>query len=185
MTKAEARQLYLKKREVIMTNAMNERLPKNIFDSGYLEPVETVHIFMSTQSEPDTSEIINELRRRSKKVVIPRVNKSGTLDHFYYEGFEQLREGAFRIPEPIDGVPAKVEDIDFVFVPLVAYDTEGNRVGYGKGFYDRFLKSCRPDCIKAGLSFFPPADVFDDVEPHDVALDICFTPNNIYTFGSS
>jgi 5-formyltetrahydrofolate cyclo-ligase len=185
MTKAEARSLYLKKREAIMTAGMNERLHENVFSSGYLKPVDTVHVFMSTRNEPSTLELIEGLCRRSKKVVIPRVTASGTLDHFYYEGREQLTEGAFGILEPVDGIPARAEDIDLVFVPLVAYDTKGNRVGYGKGFYDRFLKGCRPDCLKAGLSFFPPADVFDDVEEHDVPLDICFTPDKTYTFGSS
>ncbi|MEI9918858.1 MAG: 5-formyltetrahydrofolate cyclo-ligase [Bacteroidota bacterium] len=185
MTKAEARKLYLQKRTVLVgAHEMSLRIHKNILASGYLKSAKTVHIFMATMEEPDTWELIKDLRSRKKKIVIPRVNNSGTLDHFYYKNFEQLTEGAFGILEPTDGIPAKVEDIDLVFVPLVAFDKEGNRVGYGKGFYDRFLKNCRPDCVKAGLSFFPPADVFDDVEDHDIPLDVCFTPNNLYTFGS-
>jgi 5-formyltetrahydrofolate cyclo-ligase len=182
MTKAEARKLYLKKRKVLLGVDMSERLTKSIFASGYVKSIKTVHVFMSKGDEPRTWELIKGLRRRSKKVVIPRITNSGTLDHFYFERFEQLTEGPFGILEPVDGVPAKVQDIDLVFVPLVAYDIKGNRVGYGKGFYDRFLASCRPDCVKAGLSFFPPADVFDDVEEHDVPLDVCFTPNHIYKF---
>ena len=58
-----------------------------------------------------------------------------------------------------------------VLVPGVCFDRDGHRVGYGKGFYDRFLKTCRPDCVKIGLSFFEPVEKIDDVHNGDIALD--------------
>ena len=69
-----------------------------------------------------------------------------------------------------------------VFVPLVAFDELGNRVGYGKGFYDEFLKNCSKDTIKIGLSFFEAEAVISDIELHDVPLDFCVTPGKIYNF---
>ena len=69
-----------------------------------------------------------------------------------------------------------------MFIPLLAFDVCGNRVGYGKGFYDDFLKNCSKDTVKIGLSFFEAETVIHDVELHDVRLDYCVTPNKSYTF---
>lgn len=69
-----------------------------------------------------------------------------------------------------------------VFVPLLAFDKNGDRVGYGKGFYDKFLKECKPEIIKIGLSFFEPEEKIDGIFEEDIKLDYCVTPNEIYTF---
>jgi 5-formyltetrahydrofolate cyclo-ligase len=69
-----------------------------------------------------------------------------------------------------------------VIVPLLCFDRRGHRVGYGKGFYDRYLQKCRPDCIKAGLSFFDPVDLIDDTYADDIPLDICVTPSETFRF---
>ena len=75
-----------------------------------------------------------------------------------------------------------VSMIDVVFVPLLAFDTNGNRVGYGKGFYDKFLSQCQPETIKIGLSFFEAEEEIADVYQDDIRLDYCVTPNKIYDF---
>lgn len=84
--------------------------------------------------------------------------------------------------EPREGelIPATL--LDIVFVPLLAVDKNGYRVGYGKGFYDRYLKECRDDCIKAGFSYFEPVDLIEDRTEFDVPLDLCITPQNTYVF---
>jgi len=69
-----------------------------------------------------------------------------------------------------------------VLVPLLSFDKKGFRVGYGKGFYDRFLMQCKSDCIKIGLSYFDPIDVIDDADEFDVPLDFCITPQKVYVF---
>jgi 5-formyltetrahydrofolate cyclo-ligase len=189
MTKSEARQVYLQKRQSLNDaerDILNFRIYNRIFASGLLEPAHTVHIYLSIQrtQEPDTWQLVDKIRREMPwiRLVIPRINAEGSLDNFYFEGLHQLKQSRFGIMEPTQGIPATVNKIDFVLVPLAAVDVEGNRVGYGKGYYDRFLKDCRPDCVKAGLSFFEPAEKFSDVEAHDVPLDTCFTPDEIYTF---
>lgn len=183
MTKAEARVFYLEKRKALgdaERDTLNRKLLERIVSSDYFRKARTIHIFLSMERtrEPDTWKILG----LKKKFVVPRINSSGTLDHFYYEGLQQLKENGLGILEPIGGVAADIEAIDLIFVPLTAYDVEGNRVGYGKGYYDRFLKDVRPDCIKAGVSFFEPAEVFSDVEAHDVPLDLCFAPDKVYDF---
>ena len=72
--------------------------------------------------------------------------------------------------------------IDVVFVPLLAFDKNGHRIGYGKGYYDKFLSSCKPDIIKIGLSFYEAEEAFQDVYPSDIPLDYCVTPKKVYRF---
>lgn len=88
----------------------------------------------------------------------------------------------YGIAEPEDGIALDPLELDIVFVPLLAFDTNGYRAGYGKGFYDRFLKNCRPDCISIGFSWFDPVPPIDDVDQFDVPLTIGVTPNAVYEF---
>lgn len=86
------------------------------------------------------------------------------------------------IDEPINGEPVSPADIDCVLVPLLCFDLQGNRVGYGKGYYDRFLKLCSTNCIKIGFSYFEPVDAIEDCDKNDVKLDYCITPGCIFAF---
>jgi 5-formyltetrahydrofolate cyclo-ligase len=88
----------------------------------------------------------------------------------------------YGIAEPVDGLPMFPEEIDLILVPLLAFDKHGYRVGYGKGYYDKFFKECREDVVKIGISYFDPIDAIDDVNAFDVKLDYCITPHNNYTF---
>ncbi len=86
------------------------------------------------------------------------------------------------IEEPVEGIDMFPTEIDLVIVPLLCFDKKGNRVGYGKGYYDRFLKLCRKDCLKVGFSYFGPVDQVDDINKFDVKLDFGITPDAIYSF---
>jgi 5-formyltetrahydrofolate cyclo-ligase len=93
--------------------------------------------------------------------------------------FEQNEYG---IDEPADGLDVEPSAIDMIIVPLLCFNTQGYRVGYGKGYYDRFLKHCRPDCIKIGFSYFDPVELIEDISEFDVPLDYCITHEKIYEF---
>lgn len=93
-----------------------------------------------------------------------------------------FKTNKFGIEEPVEGIDMYPMEIDLVIVPLLCFDKKGNRVGYGKGYYDRFLKSCRKDCIKIGFSYFDPVDQVDDITKFDVKLDYGITPDAIYEF---
>lgn len=88
----------------------------------------------------------------------------------------------YGIEEPIDGIDMFPSEIDLVIAPLISFDKKGNRVGYGKGYYDRFLKQCRKDCVKIGFSYFEPVDQVDDINKYDVKLNFGITPEAIYEF---
>jgi 5-formyltetrahydrofolate cyclo-ligase len=88
----------------------------------------------------------------------------------------------FNVLEPISGKEIPPEQIDIIFVPLVAFDNKGYRVGYGKGYYDRYLSRCRPDAIRVGFSFFEAVQGIEDINQFDVPLNFCITPYRNYEF---
>jgi len=91
-------------------------------------------------------------------------------------------ENSFGIPEPEEGEEIAPEEIDLVFIPLLAFDKKGFRVGYGKGFYDRFLSLCQPHVVKVGFSYFQVEEQIEDTHQFDVPLNYCITPDKIYEF---
>lgn len=143
------------------------------------------HLFltMDNQKEVHTDVVQHILCGRDKEVVIARSDfENCTMVHYLLTDNTKIVVSAYGIPEPVYGLEVPATKIDVVFVPLLAFDTKGHRVGYGKGFYDRFLAECRPDVIKIGLSFFEAEA--DDI-PHnatDIALDYCVTPERVYSF---
>ena len=96
-----------------------------------------------------------------------------------------IKKNSWNIPEPVDGIDIDSQKIDVVFVPLLAFDKRGHRIGYGKGFYDKFLSECRPETLKIGLSFFEAEEIINDISDSDVVLDYCVTPHQHYIFKKS
>lgn len=94
----------------------------------------------------------------------------------------ELALSDWQIHEPSHNETIASNEIDLVIVPLLAFDERGYRVGYGRGFYDRFLAQCRPDAQKIGLSYFPPVERIDDVNEFDIKLDSCVTPGKVWRF---
>lgn len=88
----------------------------------------------------------------------------------------------YGITEPQEGKTLDPIDIDLIFVPLLAYDKNGYRVGFGKGFYDRFLNQCREDVVLMGFSYFEPVDLITDANEFDIPLNFCITPNKVHEF---
>ena len=89
---------------------------------------------------------------------------------------------SYGITEPTQGNAISPELIDMVIVPLISFDKTGNRVGYGKGYYDRFLKKCRKDCLKIGFSYFTPTEKIEDINEFDVPLDYGICPDALHEF---
>ena len=93
-----------------------------------------------------------------------------------------FQKNGWNIYEPMDGTVTDAMAIDMIFVPLIIFDKRGYRIGYGKGFYDEYLKRCKPDCLKVGFCYFEPIDLIEDTHEFDVPLNLCITPNNAYVF---
>ena len=115
-------------------------------------------------------------------MVIPKSNVvTFEMKHYVLIDTTAIKPNIWNIPEPLDGTTIGASKIQLVLVPLLAFDKKEQRVGYGKGFYDRFLKGC-PEALKIGLSFFGPIEEIADIQSSDIALDYCITPNQIYRF---
>ncbi len=158
-----------------------------VFHALGLPSLRVVHRYMAKPQggEPDPGPLVEWLRIANPGLIqsLPRVlDEDQVMIAVEYDGSARLETNRWGIPEPLDGKTVPPLAIDLVFVPLLAFDLKGHRVGHGKGYYDRFLKLCRVDCIKAGLSFFEPVDAISDPDEHDVRLDLCITPYMTYEF---
>lgn len=143
------------------------------------------HIFLpiSEQKEVDTEYILHLLSGKDKEIIISKSDfQTREMTHFLLTDNTKIKKNEYHIPEPVDGIEVPTHKIEVVFVPLLAFDKAGHRVGYGKGFYDKFLAECRPETIKIGLSFFEAETSIEDVFEQDVKLDYCVTPNSVYGF---
>jgi 5-formyltetrahydrofolate cyclo-ligase len=189
MTKTELRQLYLARQKALTSEQRTEAghcIALHFFECIDLSKIKLLHCFIPIEkfNEVDTAIILRALRENSPKtrIAVPRVNfETDELESLICTAETVLIENVWGIREPDDGEPVEAEEIDMVLVPGLAFDRVGHRVGYGKGFYDRFLKTCRNDCVKIGLSYFEPLDKVSDVHEGDIALDLCITPDGIFT----
>lgn len=142
------------------------------------------HLFFPIDrfNEVNTFYIKEVLEVQEKTLYTSQTNKANTA----LETLKLPRDAAFffdewGIPVPQESIMVSPSKIQVVLVPLLAYDLKGNRVGFGKGYYDGFLGPLSDQVIKIGLSFFEPEEAFEP-EEHDVPLDLCITPEKIYTF---
>ena len=190
MTKGELRKLFLRKRVDLPAAdyfLLNEKICDHFFEDVDLTGVRVLHTFLPIEKnrEVNTWLIIDRLKLEfpSLRIAVPKINnQSGLLDNFYFEEAGQLENNLWGIPEPKYGVPTPTKEIDAVLVPLLACDAMGHRVGYGRGFYDKFLSTCRPDCRKIGLSFFDVVDKIAGTSENDVRLNLIVTPEKSLVF---
>lgn len=157
----------------------NEVLALDIWDKTYF------HVFLpiEEQKEVNTEFLLHLLSGKDKEIVISKSDfTTRKMTHFLLTDNTKIKKNESNIPEPVDGIEVLSSKIQVVFVPLLAFDTKGNRVGYGKGFYDQFLAECQPETIKIGLSFFEAENAITDVFEKDVRLDFCITPEKCYHF---
>lgn len=152
-----------------------------------LSKVGFLHIFIPIEKyhEPNTYDIINYIQTffPQVKIVVSRSNFDDySMQHYVLDQHTIFEKNSWGISEPISGVEVDPSAIDMIVVPLLVFDLFGYRVGYGKGFYDRFFSRCKADVQRVGLSFFDPIDLISDKNEHDVKLTEAVTPNHIYHF---
>lgn len=193
MEKRELREIYLKKRAALSAAEVasaSRLIADRFFLSVDLTAVRTVHTFIRIDkfTEIDTSMIYYRLWRDHPNIrtAAPRTDlQTGDIDSVIFDARTELTENSWGIREPENGETVEPHDIDLVLVPLLCFDNSGHRVGYGRGMYDRFLAGCRPDCVKVGVSLFPPVEEIEGVNSSDVALDLCVTPDEVFEFNET
>ena len=185
MTKAEARKYYRnlrkqfsKKKVKQLSAAIFEHIKTIDFSNA-----QTFHVFLPIEknNEVNTYPIINWLFNQNKTVVLPLVIGNDMINCQIEKDFETSLN-SLQIPEPIQYTEIDAKAIDVVFVPMFVADKKGNRVGYGGGYYDKFLARCKPETKKIGLTYFRPIENIDDIYFGDFPLDFCITPEEIVSF---
>ena len=187
MKKKDLRKKYNKLRDELTSEEienLNKSILKNIQRLNIWDK-EYFHVFltMKNKKEIDTSILIDKLWEENKILSTSVSNfKNNTLENYRYKSDTKIEINSWGIPEPINAKIINDKEIDVVFVPLLAFDKRGYRVGYGKGFYDIFLANCKVDVIKIGISFFEGEDVIEDLHEADMKLDYCVTSSKVYEF---
>ena len=188
MTKAELRSQNLARQRSLSPDerrGLSEKIAESFFSGIDLAPVSYLHLFIPIEkfNEVDTRPIVARLRREFPNVVtvVPRVDfEANEIISLRYGPDTQVVQNVWNIDEPTHDEFVETELIDMVLTPGLCFDRAGHRVGYGKGFYDRFLAKCRDDCVKVGLSYFEPVERITDAHDGDVAVDRIVTPGRIF-----
>ena len=187
MLKSEIRSFYKKKRSGLSPNEISRissQVQVLVMDSfSFKDKYVSLYLPIEKQQEINTYPLLEEIILQGGKPVLSKSNFSDlSLSLFLYEQASQLTLSEHGIPEPKGGQEIRAEALDVVFVPLLAINEQGHRVGYGKGFYDRLLSDCKPDCLFIGLHLFDERIEISDLNPNDIPLHICFTPSGMYDF---
>lgn len=177
MEKKSIRNYIREKRELLSSfevRETSERITEVLLGSSYFQKAETVMSYMSFKNEVDTHEINSTVLRAGKKLLLPRTVGKEKMEAVEYR--KGLQRGAMGIEEPIG--EKYIGKIDLIIVPGVAFDKEGNRIGFGRGYYDRFLEDY-PDSMKISLAYDFQMVERIEAEEHDKKVDIIFLKNNL------
>ena len=177
---------HYKKKRFSLTKQEVDHLSQRVckqLDNLNIWKLKHYHIFISIlkYNELDTSFIINKLKSKQKIIIVPKISNN-ELVHIAINDQTEFSINEYGIKEPNNGNSFIIQNLDLIFIPLLAYDLEGHRVGYGKGYYDRFLKLTNKSSLKIGLSFFDPINKIQDIDDNDVKLDYCITPTQVHKF---
>ena len=188
MTKAALRKKYQSLRndlnpeqiEELSLAIANQSLKLPIWNQTYY------HLYLPIlhKKEVNTEYILQILQGKDKEVVLSKSDfQNNELTHFLLTENTTIKTNSYGIPEPSDGIEVPISKIEVIFIPLLTFDKSGQRVGYGKGFYDRFLTECRPEVQKIGLCLEGAVPLIEEVGEWDIPLDFCVSPQRCYEFG--
>jgi 5-formyltetrahydrofolate cyclo-ligase len=186
MLKSDLRKKYMQKRKALSSDEaflLSEKVFKNFIE--YFKPFsgQNVHIFIPIIkfNEIDTKVFIDYFLSRNINVFVPKIvdRKLISVQIFNDTSFETNNWG---ISEPVSNEDSGILNFNYVITPLLYCDQKGNRVGYGKGFYDAFFASISSESKKIGVNYFNPDEIVDDIYENDIPLDYLVTPTEVLSF---
>ncbi len=188
MKKAELRKLYLEKRKALSKDevaSLSEKIFENFISKLQLVENQKVHIFLSIYkfNEVNTKIFIDYFFEHQIRVFVPKMI-NGKIISLELTKDTKLVVNSWGIAEPEGIIDSGIIDFDYIITPLLYCDASGNRVGYGKGFYDSFFSTISPQTLKVGVSFFPPEEKISDIISSDIPLDYLVTPIEVLSFGA-
>ena len=179
------RKYFKKQRSLLDINQvkeLNTRIFKNLLELNIWEK-SCYHLYLSNEinNEAETGEIINLLFKKHKRVFVPKIQGSNLMN-IEIDNNTNYSLNYLGIKEPLSSNQKDTNLLEVIFVPLLVFDKLGHRVGYGGGYYDKFLGNIKDDILKIGLSLFEPIDKIQDIEKYDISLDYTITPKRVYDF---
>lgn len=185
--KKEIRKYIIQRRDEMEATARdkcNARIIANLMSSDYYKCANTIFTFVSFGSEVDTHGLIAKALKDGKTIAVPKIKtKEQGIEVFQISDLGDLKPGYYGILEPVDGCPTvKSDEFDLILMPGVAFDRQGGRVGYGAGYYDRYLAAAKKAVTKIALGYslqlveHVPTDYFD------ILIDGIITENEIISF---
>jgi len=163
---------------------MLQLLKLNLQTRGYRYAMSYLPIKLS--AEASTDRINHYLFHHVKpaiQIAYPRTDfNTLNMEAVLPDATTRYNQKWLKLTEPESGEVLDPQKLDLIIMPLLTFDVKGNRVGYGKGFYDRYLARCRPGVLKVGLSYLPAINQIEDVDKFDIPLDYCATPERLYDF---
>lgn len=185
MLKKDLRKIYLEKRMALSKDEVNF-LSEKIFDEFILQfnvienQKASIFLPISKFNEINTLEFIKFLWSKRVNVFVPKIIDKDLIS-VKFTSETVLIQNSWGILEPLSNQNEETV-FDYVITPLLYCDSFGNRVGYGKGFYDKFFQTINSDAKKIGVNYFAPTDIIDDISELDVKLDYLITPDEILSF---
>ncbi|MCX7714574.1 MAG: 5-formyltetrahydrofolate cyclo-ligase [Clostridia bacterium] len=162
----------------------SRKIREILFCTSFYKNADTIMTYLSAKNEPDTLEIVKVATQSGKKIVVPIADmKTNNMRLSYLPTLDGLCRNSFGILEPRGDffVPCDVQNVDLILVPGLAFDEKGGRIGYGKGFYDRFLTKTKAVFVALCYDF----QVIEKVaaEAHDVFMDFILTESRLIDCG--
>ncbi|MBU4537347.1 MAG: 5-formyltetrahydrofolate cyclo-ligase [Weeksellaceae bacterium] len=189
MTKAELRKKYLEKRESLSQDevlSLSEAIFQNFIHQFKRSENQKIHCFLSIpeKGEVNTQIFENFFFENGIRVFVPKIFRNKLIS-VEITSETPVIKNSWGIPEPESNEDSGEKNFDFVITPLLYCDRHGNRVGYGKGYYDGFFEDINPNSVKIGVNFFNPDEEIDDVWKNDIPLDYLVTPTTVLSFGGT
>ncbi len=187
MTKRELRTKYKILRQTLNQDTIDQlsRECFTILFENFDFETKNVGIFlpMENKNEPNTFLLFSEFLNKKINYFAPKIDTLSDQMNFYsISNIQQLEYGLYQIPEPIPLKKIEFSELEFILVPLLCFDSNGNRVGYGKGYYDKLLANASKNILTIGISLFNEQEQIDDLDSNDIALDYCIIPQQLIKF---
>lgn len=189
MHKTELRKCFLEKRKSISVNQKMQydvAMCENLLKMKLGNPKMLFTYFpLKKYAEPDTLLFTNGMLSTYSdlKICFPKTNlQKHEMQALFVNDETSYEMNDYGLTEPVSESIVAPAEIDIVFIPLLCFDGQGYRVGYGKGYYDKYLSQCRKDVIKIAFSYFDAVVEISDRAEWDIALNYCITPNLLYAF---
>ena len=173
--KKEQRREVLAKRQQLSNQQRHEKSNRIVEQLlPYLKEKKCVGIYMPLLEEVDVSSLLFIY----DSLGVPKVRNKEDMDFFLIQSALEVKEGVFHVLEPTTNIWIDPKDFEVIIVPMVGFDRNKHRIGYGKGYYDRYLKQTK--ALKIGVAFECQSIDKIDIDENDIKMDMIITESNIY-----